>query len=343
MSEVTLYRKYRPGKFSEVMGQDQVVQALQAAVKEEKVAHAYLFAGSRGTGKTSVARILAREIKCSANDLYEIDAASNRGIDEIRELREAVRTLPFDSAYKVYIIDEVHMLTKEAFNALLKTLEEPPDHVIFILATTELHKLPETIISRCQTFLFRKPSLEEIKTIVKKVAKSEGFSLDSEGADIIALLSEGSFRDALGVLQKVITSSADKKITVAEVEKITGSPSSSLVDDFLGGILEKDAPRGLKAIREAAARNYDLALLLKLTMRKLRLALLLRLAPEMKNDLVRDLNTDELQSLTTIATHPRAADLPAILRDCLVTYDEIARAFLPELPLELLLSRWILV
>jgi DNA polymerase-3 subunit gamma/tau len=343
MQETTLYRKYRPSKFSEVVGQDQVIQALQAAVKEEKVAHAYLFAGSRGTGKTSVARILAQAIKCSSNDLYEIDAASNRGIDEIRELREAVRTLPFDSQYKVYIIDEVHMLTKEAFNALLKTLEEPPEHVIFILATTELHKLPETIVSRCQSFTFRKPSLEEIKKMVKKVAEKEGYSLDSEGADIIALLSEGSFRDALGVLQKVITSSADKKLTAAEVEKITGSPSSSLVDDFVLGLVEKDAARGLKAIREAAVRNYDMSMFLKLAMRKLRIALLLRLAPEMKNDLVKDLNTDELQSLMALSTHAHAALLPQILRDCLAAYDETGRAFLPELPLELLLSRSTLV
>lgn len=343
MSEVTLYRKYRPSKFSEIVGQDQVVQALQAAVKEEKVAHAYLFSGSRGTGKTSVARILAQAIKCSPNDLYEIDAASNRGIDEIRELRDAVRTLPFDSQYKVYIIDEVHMLTKEAFNALLKTLEEPPAHVIFILATTELHKLPETIISRCQTFVFRKPSLAEIKQTVKKVAEKEGYSLDSEGADIIALLSEGSFRDALGVLQKVMVSSVDKKLSALEVERITGSPNSQLVDDFLFGLVEKNASRGLLAIREAVARNYDMGMLLKLVMRKLRLALLLRLAPEMKTDLVKDLNTDELASLTALSTHAHAADLPQILRDCLTTYDEIGRAFIPELPLELLFSRRTLV
>lgn len=340
MSDVTLYRKYRPQKFSEVVGQDQVVQALGAAVKEGKVAHAYLFAGSRGTGKTSVARILARELDCSPNDLYEIDAASNRGIDEIRELREAVRTLPFESPFKVYIIDEVHMLTKEAFNALLKTLEEPPEHVIFILATTEQHKLPETIISRCQVFNFRKPSLEEIKEIVKKIAKSEGFSLDSEAADIIALLGDGSFRDSLGVLQKVITATDEKKLSAEAVEKITGSPSSRLIDDFLAAVLEKDAACGLKAVREAARRNYEMSLLLKLVMRKVRLALLLRLAPEMKSELLRDLSGDEEKSLAAISGHARAAELPQLLRDCLATYTEISRAFLPELPLELLLARW---
>ena len=152
MSEA-LYRKYRPENFDEVLGQDHIVTTLSESLKLGNVAHAYLFSGGRGTGKTTMARILARAVNCSENDLYEIDAASNRGIDDIRELREAVNTLPFESPYKVYIIDEVHMLTKEAFNALLKTLEEPPAHALFILATTEMDKLPETIVSRCQTFI----------------------------------------------------------------------------------------------------------------------------------------------------------------------------------------------
>ena len=158
MSDVALYRKYRPETFAQVIGQEPVIKALQGALSSDSLAHAYLFSGSRGTGKTSIARIFARELGSSENDTYEIDAASNRGIDDIRALRDAVRTLPFDSKYKVYIIDEVHMLTKEAFNALLKTLEEPPRHVIFILATTEEEKLPETIVSRCQSFRFKKPS-----------------------------------------------------------------------------------------------------------------------------------------------------------------------------------------
>ena len=207
MSEVALYRKYRPEKFTEVLGQEHIIGVLEGALKEDSISHAYLFAGSRGTGKTSIARILARETGCSDKDLYEIDAASNRGIDDIRELRESVHTLPFESPYKVYIIDEVHMLTKEAFNALLKTLEEPPKHVIFILATTEFEKLPETIVSRCQSFSFKKPSTPVLKEMVVKVAKKEGYVLEQASADLIAILSEGSFRDAQGILQKTIASS----------------------------------------------------------------------------------------------------------------------------------------
>ncbi len=149
-----LYRKYRPQTFKDVIGQEHVVKVLEGAVKLGNISHAYIFSGSRGTGKTSVARILAREIGTSGNDLYEMDAASNRGIDDVREIRESVNTLPFESKYKIYIIDEVHMLTREAWNAFLKTLEEPPSHVIFIMATTELEKVPETVVSRCQTFAF---------------------------------------------------------------------------------------------------------------------------------------------------------------------------------------------
>ncbi|MFA5841932.1 MAG: AAA family ATPase, partial [Candidatus Paceibacterota bacterium] len=171
---VAFYRKYRPDTFGKVLGQDHIVSVLKSAVESGSTVHAYLFAGSRGTGKTSVARILSRELGTSENDLYEIDAASNRGIDDVRALKEAVQALPFESRYKVYIVDEVHMLTKEAFNALLKTLEEPPKHVVFILATTELGKLPETIISRCQVFNFRKPSEQVLKDLVLDIAQAEG-------------------------------------------------------------------------------------------------------------------------------------------------------------------------
>src|SRR3989344_9677174 len=173
MHDLALYRKYRPQNFKEVLGQNHIVDVLESSVEENKVSHAYLFVGSRGTGKTSVARIFAKEIGVSVNDLYEIDAASNRGIEDIKELRDGVRVLPFDSKYKIYIIDEVHMLSKDAWGALLKTLEEPPKHVIFILATTEFHKVPDTIISRCQVFTFKKASDTVCKKMVLDVAKKE--------------------------------------------------------------------------------------------------------------------------------------------------------------------------
>ena len=204
MHDLALYRKYRPQKWEEVFGQDHITNILESSIKTNKVSHAYLFVGSRGTGKTTVARIFAKEIGVSANDLYEIDAASNRGIEDIKELREGVRVLPFDSKYKIYIIDEVHMLSKDAWGALLKTLEEPPKHVIFILATTELHKVPETIISRCQVFTFKKASEAMLKNIVLHIAKEEGYELDKDGAELLAVLADGSSRDGLGELQKVL-------------------------------------------------------------------------------------------------------------------------------------------
>src|SRR3989344_2044513 len=207
MSEV-FYRKYRPQKFKDVIGQDHVVKVLEGAIKLGNISHAYLFSGSRGKGKTSMARIFSREVGTSPDDLVEMDAASNRGIDDVRGIRESVSTLPFRSKYKVYIIDEVHMLTKDAWNAFLKTLEEPPVHVIFILATTELEKVPETVISRCQSFQFRQPNQATLKDFAQAIAKKEGVSLEKEAAELISLLGDGSFRDTHGILEKVLIMTA---------------------------------------------------------------------------------------------------------------------------------------
>ena len=341
MSEVALYRKYRPKRFKDVIGQEQVVSVLESSIKNGNVSHAYLFAGSRGTGKTSVARILADELKVVREDLYEIDAASNRGIDEIRALREAVHTLPFRSPYKVYIIDEAHMLTKEAFNALLKTLEEPPSHVIFILATTEPSKIIDTIISRCQVFTFKKPNQQILKQSVARIAKEEGFELLPASADLIATLAEGSFRDAESILQKVISSSADKKISIEEVEMITGAPKARLLNDFINSIETGDIQSGLKAIRLASGENIEMVVFLKLILERIRYILLLRFAKDMEKEIAGELTESDFQFLKAIAENKNSKIKSDTLSELLTVAGETPYAAVPELPLELALIRLI--
>lgn len=339
MSEIALYRKYRPQSFKEVLGQEHIVKVLEGSVTLCNISHAYLFTGSRGTGKTSIARIFAKEIGCSDNDLYEIDAASNRGIDDIRELREAVSTLPFESPYKVYIIDEVHMLTKEAFNALLKTLEEPPKHAVFILATTEMDKLPETIVSRCQVFTFKKPSQKILKELVLNLAKKEGFKLEPSSADLIALLGEGSFRDTQGILQKVLSFSKDKKISIEEVEQVAGAPRASLVNDFIKSVDEKKLSSGLEAIKSAVSNNVDMLVYLKLVLRKMRTILLLKYAKNMETSLKEEYSEEDFSFLKELSEKKESNINSKTLLELLNAYDLVARANIPELPLELALIK----
>ena len=333
--EKVLYRKYRPQSFKEVLGQEHVVEALQGAIKLGRVSHAYLFSGSRGTGKTSVARILAKELGTSETDLYEIDAASNRGIDDIRLLREGVTAVPFESKYKVYIVDEVHMLTKEAFNALLKTLEEPPSHVVFILATTQLEKVPETIISRCQTFTFKRPSQKILKEATERIARKEGFSIESPAAELVALLGDGSYRDAHGILQKVMSTSLDKNIAVAEVEKVTGSPKGTLVNALIESLEKKDVSAGLVAIGKAVEQNIDIKVFAKLLLAKLRFVLLLRNAPDMEKGIQDEVSAEDFAFLKRIAVSKESRITSAVLLEFLNVYDLIGYAALPQLPLEL--------
>ncbi|HZS42783.1 MAG TPA: DNA polymerase III subunit gamma/tau [Candidatus Paceibacterota bacterium] len=341
MSETALYRKYRPKSFKEVMGQDEIVDVLQGSIKQGNIAHAYLFCGSRGTGKTTVARILAKAIGTSNNDLYEIDAASRNSVDEIRALNEAVNTLPYESKYKVYILDEVHMLSKAAFNAFLKTLEEPPSHVVFILATTEAEKLPETVVSRTQQFTFKKPSQTILKKIVEKTAKEEGYQIEAGGADLIALLGDGSFRDALGILQKIIGSTNDKKITLDEIEKVTGAPRGELVNSFVKALAEKDLEEGLATIKKAAKQNIDMKLYLKLILEKMRQILLLRYQKDLRRELAGELSASDLTFVEKLATDPTHTISSATLAEMLGIYDQIGRTHIPELPLELALIKLI--
>lgn len=340
MHDLALYRKYRPKNFQEVMGQDHIVKVLESSVETNKVSHAYLFVGSRGTGKTSVARIFAKDIGVSENDLYEIDAASNRGIEDIRALRDGARVLPFDSKYKVYIIDEVHMLSKDAWGALLKTLEEPPKHVIFILATTEIHKVPETIISRCQVFTFHKASDIASKKMVLEVAKKEGFELDAGGAELIAILGDGSFRDALGTLQKVLNFSKSKKIKREDIEKITGAPKTVLVNDFISAIAEKNLENGILTIKKAAEENLDMKLYTKLIIEKFRMAVILKYAPKLEKEMAGDLGEEDLAFLKGLVKNDKEGLLRSnALSILLESYSDIDRAFVSELPLELALVK----
>jgi DNA polymerase-3 subunit gamma/tau len=313
---------------------------LEKAVANGTIAHAYLFSGSRGTGKTSIARNFAHEIGTSANDLLEIDAASNRGIDDIRALRDGVRVLPFDSKYKVYIIDEVHMLSKDAWGALLKTLEEPPKHVIFILATTEFHKVPESIISRCQVFIFRKASDSILKNMILDISNKEGFELDAGSAELLSILGDGSFRDALGTLQKILNFSKSKKIKREDVEKITGAPKTTLVNDFISSVALKDLEKGILTIKTASSQNLDMKLFLKLIIQKFRMAIILKYAPKIEDEMSGDIGKEDLSFLKELIKSDkegimRSAGLSVLLE----AYENIDHAFVSELPLELALIK----
>lgn len=339
MSEVALYRKYRPQSFKDVIGQETVVKALEGSISGGTVAHAYVFAGSRGTGKTSMARIFANALGSSNNDIYEIDAASNNGVDEIRALRDAVHTMPFESKYKIYIFDEVHMLSKNAWNAFLKTLEEPPRHVIFILATTELEKIPETVLSRCQSFRFKKPSHAVLQKLVETVAKKEGYTLEPASSDLIALLGDGSFRDTLGTLQKVLSSSADKKITAGEVEATLGAPSAHLVNDFINAVVARDFAKGAKVLGEASESVGDMKIFLDLVVRKVRFVLILRFAPGMKGEVQANSSEEDFVLLEKLAKEAGKTLASKELLALLGAYADLRTASVSTLPLELALLR----
>lgn len=338
-SNIALYRKYRPKSFKEVIGQDHIVKTISNSLEIGKIAHAYLLCGPKGIGKTTVARIIASELGSSVNDIYEMDAASNRGIDDVRNIRESVQTMPFDSKYKIYILDEVHMFTKDAWNALLKTIEEPPSHVIFILATTELEKIPETIISRCQSFIFRKPTNAILSSVITNVAQKEGYQLEKGVAELIALLAEGSFRDALGVLQKVISFSKNKKIEVKNVEIITGAPNAVLVNDFLDALVENDVNKGFATIQQVNKQNIDMLIYLKMILSKLRFALMLKYAPSTKKNIEEIISADTLLYIEKLVSSKSKNISSNTLSILLETYQSQHNAIIDELPLELSLIK----
>lgn len=261
-----LYRKYRSKKLSEVVGQKHITTVLENALKQHKIAHAYLFTGPRGVGKTSIARILAHEINNlpyseeeNHPDIIEIDAASNNGVDDIRQLRDNVQVAPFSAKYRVYIIDEVHMLSKAAFNALLKTLEEPPEHAVFILATTDAHKLPATIISRTQRFVFRFISKEDVCKHLEFIAKNEKIKISKEAIEIIAERGEGSFRDSISLLDQISSISKNgEEITAKLLEETLGLASKTQINALISAFESQSANEILKIVREIRDSGVDL-------------------------------------------------------------------------------------
>ena len=300
MNNVVFYRKYRPQKFEDVIGQENTIRILKNAISKKRLAHAYLFSGPRGTGKTTVARILAREAGCFEEDVIEIDAASSRGIDEARALREAVYVLPMRSPYKVYIIDEVHMLTKEAFNALLKTLEEPPAHVIFVLATTELQKVLDTIVSRTQHFEFHKISIPDIVSELTKICKKESVGIEDDALKLIAFFADGALRDAENILFQISTL-GEKNIKEKDVRALLGAPEEESVNQITKMTLGKSVKDMLKIYDEVLEEGIDPNLLGKLLLRNFRAIYFLALDQGTEEILTHEFSEDEIKFFKSLS------------------------------------------
>jgi DNA polymerase III subunit gamma/tau len=358
-----LYRKYRPKKLEDVLGQETNVEILKGAAKTGRLGQAYIFYGPRGTGKTTTARLMAKLLNCEKRrtdpefaklgepcnecrecrgiddqtsfDVIEIDAASNRGIDEIRNLKESIQTSPASAAHKVYIIDEAHMLTGAAFNALLKTLEEPPRHAVIILATTEFEKLPPTITSRAQRFVFKKLTKATMIEKLSEIAAKEKIKIDAAALELVAAAAEGSFRDAESLLDQL--SSFAKTITLPDAERITGRTGLKKVHGLAEKIIKKDLPGALEYLVELSDEGHNLVQFTKDLIHYLRKVLSLKLNPALEKSLEKDLTKDELVAAKKLGTAAEAAFLVLILKALIRAYSEMRYSPFAAVPLEVML------
>jgi DNA polymerase III subunit gamma/tau len=354
MSNLALYRKYRPATFNDLIGQEMVVRILKEAAKQDRIAHAYLFAGPRGTGKTTSARLIAKIANCehpkndepcntcptcksidsnTALDVIEIDAASNRGIDEMRNLKENVRTAPSALKYKTFIIDEAHQLTKEASNALLKTLEEPPEYVIIILATTELEKIPATIASRAQKFQFKHVPLKKIAEKLTYIAKQEKIKISPEALELIAAAGEGSFRDAESLLDQMMAI-AGAEITTEEIERTTGAIGHKKVAELAGALLKNKSDNALELLQKINEEGHNIVSLTKDLIIYLRRTAVLVNNPNMKSRLERELTSDHLAQLESHSKLFKPLHLD-LLKELIQAYSHMRYSSFPIIPLEI--------
>ena len=357
---LAFYRKYRPKTLEDLLGQELVSTILQNTAKEGKIAHAYLFYGSRGSGKTTAARLLAKLANCEtrvvksdfrargepcnkcracqeidegrAIDVVEIDGASNRGIDEIRNLKEGIRLSPISSPYKVFIIDEVHMLTGAAFNALLKTLEEPPAHAIFILATTEFEKLPATIVSRTQRFAFKRLTREIIAKKLRAICKEEKLKFEDEALDLIAVAAEGSLRDAESLLDQVASSA--NEITTKAVESVIGSVGFKKLAEITELLVTKDLPKSLEYINKLNGSGVNLGHFMKDLIHYIRRVLSLKMNPELKNMFSSELTSHDLERMIDIGTKTDVVFLISLIKSFIRGYSEMRYSPFQIIPIE---------